>query len=351
MTQARPRAGLVARADNGGLGVQTFDWYRHMNPDKVLVVDVEHLTGYKNYFERYPKAVVAKGFEISEAAIDTFLEGLDVVFTVECPYNHYLYQKAREMGVKTVCQYNWEWLAQLAEPNLPWPDVLLAPSMWHFADMNAKVNNLNLHGLNLRHEYMHVPIDRELFPYKKRTTAHKFLHIAGHNFQGAEDRNGTVILLESLPYIQSDIEIVIRSQGTLPRPYTDHKVTIEVGDVKEPKDLYGDEDILILPRRYGGLSLQLNEAMSSGMVPLMLDIEPNRVLDKKLLIPATTSGQLMIKAPITVYGCSPQELANKIDEIANTDISELSEKSNEYAKERDWEVMKPQYEELLCSLL
>lgn len=340
MTRQRPKIGLVARMDDGGLGMQTHDFYRHMKPDKTLVVDISHLTGYETYPERYPDAQFAMGFEISTASIDAFLEGLDIVFTVECPYNHYLYQKAREMGVKTVCQYNWEWLAHHQEPHLPLPDLFLAPSQWNIKEMSR---------FGVPVKYLHVPIDRQLFPFKKRKLAKKFLHIAGHRTSG--DRNGTEIVLEALPYIQSDVEIVIRTQDDLPRPYTDSKLTIIKEDVANQADLFNDEDVLLLPRRYGGLSLQLNEAMSCGMVPVMLDIDPqNKLLSKKLLIDGYVQESLMIKTPVTVYGCTPQALAAKIDELANTDISYYSKRSDIYAKERDWGVMASQYHKIFEEL-
>lgn len=332
------RTGLIARADNGGLGMQTYDFYTHMHPDKVLIVDISHLTGYPNHFDRYPRAQIATGFEISSADIDAFLEGLDLVFTVECPYNHYLYQKARELGVKTVCQYNFEWLAHHQEPQLPLPDVFLAPSQWRREDMHWPT------------QYLHVPINRAKFPYKKRTKAQKFLHIAGHRTMS--DRNGTDILLDALPLIQNhEIEIIIRTQDDI-RPIGDHRLKVIKDDVKDHADLY-DGDVLILPRRYGGLSLQLNEAMSCGMVPIMTAIPPqDSLLNEKLLMPYSNVDNVMIKTNIVSYGVSPQTLAAKIDELAQTDISELSEKSDAYAKERDWKVMAPKYRKLfkkLCS--
>lgn len=341
-TRQSLKIGLIARADNGGLGHQTKEFYDHMKPAKTLVVDIDYLTGYKSDFSRYPNTQVARGFEISQEAIDSFLESLDIVFTVECPYNHYLYSKAREMGIKTVCQQNWEFLAHHHEPNLPKPDLWLAPSKWHFQDPFFGMPN----------KYLHVPINRQKFPFKKRTQAKEFLHIAGH--QAAGDRNGTAILLEALPFIHTDIHITIRSQDPLPRPYTDHKVTIELGDVQEPKDLFNGEDVLILPRRYGGLSLQLNEAMSLGMLPIMLNVDPqNQFIDPRLLIEPSSHENLLIKTNVDVWGCTPQELGEKIDEIACLNqeaIEELSEQSNLYARVRDWKIMAPKYMEVFEKL-
>lgn len=339
MTRALPRCGLIARADSGGLASQTFDFYTHMRPHKTMVVDIEHLTGYPNDFTKYPGAQIVKGFEPTLNELDLFLRDIDVVFTVECPYNYALFSMARERGIKTVLQYNYEWLENLAQQQLPEPDLFLAPSKWHINDMPfAPV------------EYMHVPIDRQKFPFKQRTIAKKFLHIAGHRTH--EDRNGTSLLLEALPYIQGDVEIVIRTQDDLPRPYTDHRLTIIKEDLSDNKGLFNDEDVLILPRRYGGLSLQLNEALSCGMPVLMTDIEPqNEFLPHEWLMPYATVGQIMIKTNVQVYNTTPQILANKISEVAGRNITGWSRQADEIASRRDWRVMHSKYEEMFCSLV
>jgi hypothetical protein len=341
MTYSSIKLGLICRADNGGLGAQTHDLYTHLKPHKTLVIDIEHLTGYPNDFSKYPDAKVVKGFEPQNTEIDSFLEGLDVVFTVECPYNHYLYAKAREMGVKTVEQFNFEWSAYHQSPKLPKPDLLLAPSTWRMEEMEKYAPV----------KYLHVPVDREKFQFKTKHEAKKFLHIAGHRTFG--DRNGTAILLEALPYIRSDVEIVIRTQDDLPRAYTDHKLTITKQDVADRRDLYNDEDVLILPRKYGGLSLQLNEALSLGMPALMLNIPPQAdFLPTEWLIDATLKEQQMIKLPIDVYECTPKALAEKIDEFANlSTLRRYSEVAGGLSHDKDWRVMKVEYEDLFNELV
>ena len=257
------RLGLFgARADTGGLAAQTHDFYVHMKPHKTAVVVIDELTGYKSDTDKYVDAdyLYCPQFEPTFDKLDSFLKDLDVVFCVETPYNHNLFSLARARGIKTVLQYNHEWLQHHQEPDLPKPDLFLAPSEWNRDKMPWPT------------KYLHVPVDRQKFPFKQRTQAKKFLHIAGHRTFG--DRNGTAILLDALPMITSDVEIVIRTQDDLPRPYTDHRLTIVREDVSDRRDLYNDEDVLILPRKYGGLSLQLNEALSLGMPAIMLGIPP-----------------------------------------------------------------------------
>lgn len=330
------RCGLLARGDNGGLAAQTEDFYLHMKPYKTLLVDYDVYTGYKTDYSKYPGAMTVDR-EPSDELLRQFLTGLDMVFTVETPYNHNLFAIAREMGIKSVLQYNYEWL-QHHQEDLSLPDLFLAPSEWNRDKMKWPT------------KYLHVPVDRQKFPFKQRTQAKKFLHIAGHRTFG--DRNGTAILLEALPYITENVEIIIRTQDDLPRAYTDHKLTIIKGDVKDRRDLFNDEDILILPRKYGGLSLQMNEALSLGMPVIMPAIEPQKsFLSSAWLIPAEIKETTMIKTPIEVYECTPQALAEKINIFARLSEEEVklqSEVANQSVY--TWEVMKPQYEEMFEKL-
>ena len=340
MTNSSFRLGLWgARADTGGLAAQTFDFYQHMKPAKTAVIVIDELTGYKSDTDKYIEAdyLYCPLFEPTFSQMDEFLKDLDVVFCVETPYNHELFSLARARGIKTVLQYNHEWLQHHQEPDLPKPDLFLSPSEWNRDKMPWPT------------KYLHVPVDRQKFPFKAKHEAKKFLHIAGHKTFG--DRNGTATLLDALPMIQSDVEIIIRTQDDLPRAYTDHKLTIIKEDVADRRDLYNDEDVLILPRKYGGLSLQLNEALSLGMIPIMLDIKPqNELLREQSLVPAHHVETTMIKLPIGVYSCAPEDLAKKIDELANTNISGLSEYSDAMAFQMDWQIMKPQYEAMFEEL-
>lgn len=336
------KLGLIARGDTGGLAAQTWDFFRHMQPDKVMLIDIDGYTGQRTDYTRYEGAENLTIITNYPTPLDfsNWLGDLDVVFTVECPYDHSLYEIARQRGVKTVCQYNWEFLQHHQEPDLPTPDLWLSPSSWKQPDTIAGVPV----------KYIHVPVDRERFPFSLHPRAKKFLHIAGHRTFG--DRNGTATLLESLPYIQSDIEITLRTQDDLPRAYTDHKLKIIHDDVRDNTELYNNEDVLILPRRYGGLSLQLNEALSLGMPVIMLDIEPQAsMLPKSWLIPAKLQESIYVKTRVDVYGCPPDQLAKKIDWFSKQPLARYSKKANALASERDWKVMRPQYEALLEILL
>lgn len=336
----KPRLGLFgARADNGGLGAQTWEYFRWLKPSKTLVVDISDQTNYTNHFERYPGATIVHGHP-TDTDISDWLVDIDVIIMVEAPYNYEVITVARQRGIKTILIYNYEFLGNLHQTNLPKPDLFLAPSPWYMEDVKR---------LGAPVEYMHVPVNRDLFPFKQRKQAKKFLHIAGHST--FKDRNGTDTVIQALPYIKSDVEIVIRSQGALPRHPNDSRVNVEIRDAENYYENYdGTEDVLLLPRKYGGLSLQLHEAMSLGMIPIMTNIEPQRgFLSDQWMVPANHAGSFFAKSEIDYYECTPQALAEKIDFLAGLPpqvIEFFSNQVNDIIEQRNWHVMKPQYEAL-----
>lgn len=335
------RLGLIARADNGGLGIQTWEMYRHLSPAKTLVVDISQLTGYENHFDRYdgPGVEVVNGFPLA-ADIDRFLDDLDVVITCETPYSYYLFEAARLRGIKTVLQYNFEFLDYFQKPDLAQPDLFLAPTMWRFEDVPFE-NKM----------YLPVPINRALLPFKEKSQAYSFLHIAGH--RTFEDRNGTDIVLAAIPLVKSDVQFVIRSQHDLPA-IVDYRVRYETTEAKNYWEMYRDEDVLLLPRKYGGLSLQLNEALSQGMVPLMTDTTPqNKFLAIESLIEGEVTRKIMTRTAIDLYEVTPEALAKAIDELAGfgpNAFSRLSQYSNTLAEKWSWDTLKPEYLKMLGEL-
>jgi len=335
------KIGLLARADNGGLGVQTKEFYDHIKPYKTLMVDISSLNGNKIYPERFNAYAKTKGF-LTRNEIEEFLKDIDLLFTCEIPYNYELFSRAKELGVKSVLQPNYEFNDYLVQ-DLPFPDMFALPSLWHYDDIMAKFGN------KTKVVYLPVPVNREKLPFEEKKQAKKFLHIAGTLLH--EDRNGTEIVKQAIPLIKSDIELVVAQQANQVDPSKikipeNVKLTIRKPQ-KEYWEVYQDEDILVLPRRYGGLSLQLNEAMSKGMIPIMTNIDPqNKFLHERSLVEPKEYKTTMTRTEIDVWSITPEDLAHKIDEFANMpekDIRELSRFSDEYASRIDWTNMKAKY--------
>jgi glycosyltransferase involved in cell wall biosynthesis len=357
------KLGLLARADNSGLGVQTHEFYKHMNPDKTLVVDISNLNGNRPYLERYPGAQVVHGIPQLED-FRTFLEGLDVIFIAESPYDYRLYDLAREMGVKTAVQYNYEFFDWFVNPHYPKPDMLIAPSKWHYDRVQHFCDEHNI-----EHIYLHCPVNRALLPKRHIFRAKTFLHTAGK--AASYDRNGTMTVIEASRFLHSPAQILIHFQGEQGLPhqtthtiadYQQHildvgnanRVTIEQKDYDNYEDVYKQGDVFILPRRYGGNCLPLNEALSVGMPAIMPDISPNNeFLPDQWLIPAMIINQFTPRTTIDIFEADPMSLAEKIDQMYYMDDEEFSHDTtiaNALAESISWHTMENKYKEALQNL-
>src|SRR5437879_6213643 len=98
---------LVFCTDNG-LGNQTRILHNYLKPAKTMLLDISFYNKLPLHEDWYPNADIKTNGFPSKAEIDSFLEGLDVVFFCETPLNSYLIQQAMDLGIATICQYNYE---------------------------------------------------------------------------------------------------------------------------------------------------------------------------------------------------------------------------------------------------
>lgn len=340
------RLGLLARADDRGTGTQTWELYRHLNPAKTLVVDMGPLTPYRMHLDRFPDAEVAPfdGHRFPEGTLERFTQDLDVILSVETPYEWRLLDLCKDRGIKVVIQGNYEFCAWARDQDIPKPDLFLAPSTWNLDRWPQPVVHLPM------------PVDRERLPFRKRESARTFLHNVGH--KAVNDRAGTETLTLALRSVRKPISIRFAAQsglGHLVRRRFHRHLNVEVlrGDRDNYWSIYHD-DVLLHPRRYGGLSLPLNEALSAGMVVIALDREPERsILPAESLVPAYVKLQRDLQpGPVDIYSCNPVDLAGMMDRLYEDDelVRKLSEASNQIAESISWDVLGPEYQRLLSSL-
>lgn len=332
------RLGLIVRADKSGLGYQTRDYYKHLEPHKTLVVDISMYNGMPQHYEWYKDAMVSQGFPTQDV-IRHFLKDLDVVLTAETPYSFELYKIARTMGVKTVCVENPEFYDHVVYPEFPLPDMMILPSVWKEQEIRDHAE-----GRGVKVVQIHHPVDRELIPFRLRTSR-QFIHIAGK--PAAHDRNGTWDFMYCCPdgtvITQSDdLAFNIRKKYRHSRVYT---------TISNNNEIYDMGDILVFPRKYGGNCLPLNEALSSGMPVIMPDIEPNSsLLPKHWLVPAHKVDSFAPRTEVDIYEIDHGALLEKMEWFRNCDIEEESRKANAIAESISWQTLKPKYIEALESL-
>ena len=312
------RLGIIARSDNTGLGNQTMELVKMLNPDKILLINSQFFNNNKQHPEWY------KGYNVIEtkkgmpktSEIIEFLEGLDVVISCETFYHLELVDLAKKQGIKTILQYNYELFGNLAHPEWTLPDVLLAPSSWNLDAVIEKFGS--------KTKVMHLPppTDQFLFNEARETnlskTHKRILHIAGK--KAAKDRNGTDSIFEMIKHSKEDYELVIKSQTPLNVICRDPRVKIEIGNPDTRQNMYSGFDAMVLPRRYAGLCLPMNEALMSALPVFMTDISPNNaILPDEWLAKSIKIDVFRTKSMVDVYDVKPDRLANIIDEYISND--------------------------------
>ena len=166
------KLGIIVRADETGLGFQTRDYYKHLKPDKTILIDLSPLNGNEQHYEWYENYMLVKGIP-SMAQVDDMLDGIDVLLTAETPYNLELYKRARERGVKTICVENAEFYDHIKYPEYEMPDLIILPSVWHLDEIKNHAESRGTKFVQIHH-----PVDRELHPFKLRT-GNRTMHTAG----------------------------------------------------------------------------------------------------------------------------------------------------------------------------
>jgi hypothetical protein len=305
------RLGIIARSDNTGLGNQTKELVDMLKPTKILLIDStpfnknpQHPEWYKDY-----DCIRSVGFPTLQQ-IKLFLKEVDVVISCETFYDQNFVRYAKKYGVKTMLQYNYELFGNLAAPNLALPDVLLSPSVWHIEHVKK------LFGKESKVMHLPPPTNQLIFSGAKEINVSKdhkrILHIAGK--KAAKDRNGTNTVLEMLKYSKADYELVIRSQSEIETNVKDSRLTIEVGNPDNREDMYSGFDAMVLPRRYAGLCLPMNEALMSALPVFMTDVSPNNhILPKEWLIKSSSLGTFRTKVRIELFEADLKELAFSLD--------------------------------------
>lgn len=342
---------MIVRTDDSGLGTQTLEAFRHLKPHKVLAIDYASFNGFKQHPDWYPKAQFVTSIP-SPVEVNKFLTDVDIVFSCETPYSYHLLELARFKGIKTVIQPNFEFFPYMTRPTYPKPDLWAFPSPWNMD--RVPFDNKVL---------LPVPIatDRFIDFQDKPKKASNFLHIVGK--PAANNRNGTDILLSALPHIKSVINLTIKCQDknyltalmhSVKSIPSQMKVAFDYNYQSNYWDNYKDQHVLVMPRRYGGLCLPVNEALGCHMPVIMPDIAPNNEwLPKDWLVPVTSKEQFQSVNMIEMYDADPKALAAVIDQMATDEkfytgaVTDATKLANNYS----WNKLKQLYVEVFENLL
>lgn len=199
------------------------------------------------------------------------------------------------------------------------------------------------------------PTNEELFSKVKENNLSKshnrILHIAGK--KAAKDRNGTETVIDMLKHSKADYELVIKSQSEIETNIKDSRLKIEIGNPDNREDMYDGFDAMVLPRRYAGLCLPMNEALLSALPVFMTDISPNNfILPTEWLVKGDSIGTIRTKVRLELFEADPRALAKTIDDyVAIKDKTSYKEQAyNIGIANFSPSILKDKYSELISQI-
>lgn len=343
------KIGVLGYATQTGLGYQVKSFVDNIKPSKILVADISKFNNmpilsewYKDFHTRY----TVNGFPTNEDC-EWLVDGMDVVFVCENPLNYHLFEYANLKNVKTIQQYNYEFLEYFRNPFLPKPSLLAAPTSWNV----EKVKKLGFNNI----QFLQVPINIK----PKRKNIKKpitFVHIVGR--PAAYDRNGTLNFLEAAfilgkkynykIFFQSPLEARSKEYfESIKQKITELKKILEgslqvIENVKNNNDMYKG-DVLVMTRRYGGLCLPALEALGHGMPVIMTNISPNYdLLPKEWLVESKLKSIFKTSSDILIYDAMVADLCMKMNSMVKN-IAFARQIAEKIANELAWNNQKENY--------
>lgn len=333
------RVGLIARGEDRGLGIQTWEWARHMDPDAVLLVDMgDAAGGYPIHHDRYDQArtTVAK-FDrdhfVDRATVRAWVESVDVIYCAETWYDQQMPEWCHEAGVGLVCHVNPEFFHHSGRwlPAVTW----WLPTSWRQLHLPRAAVLVPVP----------VPLERWPEPQPLRDDPPVYLHVAGKRAAG--DRNGTSLFMSALARTNAAMTVrVVTQDARLPQVRTGRNVTLEpsTGGVVDYWRLYDGHDVLVMPRRYGGLCLPAHEAAGAGLGLVMTATSPNPSTWPCAGIAATGTSHLAAPAgTVTTTNADPHAIAAWLDTLAIDTVARhgLQVAARRWAERHSWAALAP----------
>lgn len=338
------RTGLIVRANQKGLGTQTLELARNYPFDSLLLV-IDHNRRWPEDPSLFPGAHVAEWHWRDDLRLDphpvrAFLSEVDVVFSVETLYDPQLAVQARNQEIYTVIQGNPEFYRHSLYRWPHGPDRWTWPTSW-LLDLIPPGQVIPVPAM--------TPGARPGDPDDDILT---ILHVAGHRAAG--DRNGTELFAHGLRTVQHRCKVRIVSQdGEIRLPRLPPHVEVELlpHGVADRWEMYEGVHVLVMPRRYGGLSLPIVEALSVGCAVAATDCPPNHSWP---IVPLAAREGRAIRVPVgdvRAHQIQPRSVGRVVDLLTEDRayLRSLMDQSTQWAVSNSWERLRPVYTSLLTS--
>jgi glycosyltransferase involved in cell wall biosynthesis len=323
------RVALLSYCCDSGVGIAGYDFFRHLPfakwivvPHRILGVMAKRLDSRCHVLPR----------ELEPDSLEECFDGVDALFCIERGYYPNLFRSAKKKGLQIMLMPNAEWFNP-ASPEISAVDKFMAPTAACF-EMLTKYENLRGRSVYIPH-----PIDTERFKFRLRERANVFIHC--HGWGGYKERKGTDIVLRAARACP-EISFIVRTQEDIGE--TPKNVAV-YGPTMEPEEQYSVGDICIQPSRWEGVGLQILEAMSCGLPTIVPDAQPmNEYHGASMLhIPAHSSPVKIAEREWVQWEMDDRCLANKLRELRNQSIAELSIRARRSVEARSWSSLATAY--------
>ncbi len=326
------RVGVVSPLTNRGIGIQSYEAARNLNAS-VLFVETKDPSA-PSHPERAPFATKVRWAQgLDPKPVRNWLRNVDVVYAAETFYDPRFCKWAKANDTVTVLHANPEFWTNGTDPDLLW-----TATPWRRDVMLPRT------------EVVPFPVALDRFTnepiFRRYDDRCRWVHVAGK--RALADRNGTEALMAALPLLREPALVTIYVQhGEHPAlPVTPPHVSVCVSPSVPANywDLYNGQDALVMPRRYGGLCLPVQEAMAAGLAVVMSDVPPNGVwpgprvpaeFDRKVTMPC---------GRVPTYSTDPAALAAAMDGLADPEVRGAAQaESVAWAATHSWEALAPEW--------
>lgn len=336
------KIGLLARADERGIAHQTREFWLHMRPHATLVMLLQD-PAWPEDPGKYGRGnadfvyVDRKTRLLDPRKARKLARAVDVIFAVESLMDWDLTEIAHQEHCRTVVQGNPEFYLHGHKP-LPHPDKWVWPTPWLRDELPGDVLPVP------------VPDEPPTLAAPHLDGPLRVLHVAGHAAAG--DRNGTLDFMEAVGHVRTPMEVTVVGQdGWLPKCRPSNKVTLHLNPhgVADRWEMYKDQHVIVLPRKYGGLCLPAQEAARCGLAVVMPDCSPNEIWPGPRL--RARKGRLhhAPKGRIQTWNVDPREIASTLDSLNNHrgTLGAHMEGSRAWADAHTWRALRPLYAKTL----